>query len=353
MAADPLLRRRNGRPQACDPCRSRKVSCDHAQPVCLRCQRRKQQQQCVYTITSHSVSSLGRAQPSRPPGARTRQALPSTGSSSRSSPPSHHAAPSPRTNSTTSGSDSPAATAATPAPRQSGYLGYTSYSAVYQETSHSLSRLQGAGTLSLPGLAPASIRSNSGVPAAVPEPVLSPLTREMALAVLRSLPGLNNAALPSDISTSLCDGWARTLASRILPCAQAFLRRGLDDANDDNDDSRLEDLAKLLCANTAKPINEDLTTDLDGWLGQFTGDNLRWESLGLLFICKHMWPGRRAAGQEAPLTCVAACIDLAKKFPEGNLMQLYVCHRRMILESTCDKGVGDAGTFPSDPNMLP
>lgn len=32
---DTLPRRPNGRPQACDPCRRRKVACGHGQPVCI------------------------------------------------------------------------------------------------------------------------------------------------------------------------------------------------------------------------------------------------------------------------------------------------------------------------------
>ncbi|CAG9946617.1 unnamed protein product [Clonostachys rosea f. rosea IK726] len=46
-AETPLLRRLNGRPQACDPCRLRKVACDHTQPMsqtqpsqCLRLHHR-------------------------------------------------------------------------------------------------------------------------------------------------------------------------------------------------------------------------------------------------------------------------------------------------------------------------
>src|SRR5687768_1999860 len=61
----PLLRRLNGRPQACDPCRSRKVSCDHAQPVCRRCEKRGER--CVYTISDQTSQASARR--SRPPTA--------------------------------------------------------------------------------------------------------------------------------------------------------------------------------------------------------------------------------------------------------------------------------------------
>jgi len=41
-------RRRNGKQQACEPCRKAKIACDHGLPVCERCRRRKVPGKCVY-----------------------------------------------------------------------------------------------------------------------------------------------------------------------------------------------------------------------------------------------------------------------------------------------------------------
>jgi hypothetical protein len=41
-------RRRNGKEQACEPCRKGKLACDHTVPVCSRCVRRKITAKCVY-----------------------------------------------------------------------------------------------------------------------------------------------------------------------------------------------------------------------------------------------------------------------------------------------------------------
>ena len=43
-----LPRRRNGKEQACEPCRKAKIACDHTLPVCTRCKRRKITDKCVY-----------------------------------------------------------------------------------------------------------------------------------------------------------------------------------------------------------------------------------------------------------------------------------------------------------------
>lgn len=48
LGANGLPRRRNGKQQACEPCRKAKIACDHSLPVCERCRRRKVSDRCVY-----------------------------------------------------------------------------------------------------------------------------------------------------------------------------------------------------------------------------------------------------------------------------------------------------------------
>jgi hypothetical protein len=40
--------RRNGKQQACEPCRKGKLACDHGSPFCGRCVRRKTTNKCIY-----------------------------------------------------------------------------------------------------------------------------------------------------------------------------------------------------------------------------------------------------------------------------------------------------------------
>jgi hypothetical protein len=40
--------RRNGKLQACEPCRKGKMRCDHMMPICGRCAKRSKPDQCVY-----------------------------------------------------------------------------------------------------------------------------------------------------------------------------------------------------------------------------------------------------------------------------------------------------------------
>lgn len=59
-------RRRNGRLQACEPCRKRKVSCDHATPVCRRCRARNNADGCVYLLPQHAAPPSSRKPAPRP-----------------------------------------------------------------------------------------------------------------------------------------------------------------------------------------------------------------------------------------------------------------------------------------------
>lgn len=56
-------RRRNGRLQACEPCRKRKVSCDHAFPACRRCRARNNPNGCVYLGVEETTRKPAQARP--------------------------------------------------------------------------------------------------------------------------------------------------------------------------------------------------------------------------------------------------------------------------------------------------
>lgn len=53
-SSTPPARRRNGRLQACEPCRKRKVSCDHAFPACRRCRTQGNPDGCIYVASKQT-----------------------------------------------------------------------------------------------------------------------------------------------------------------------------------------------------------------------------------------------------------------------------------------------------------
>ena len=121
--------RRNGKKPSCEPCRKSKLSCDHIRPICGRCQRRRAPDRCVY----HPAPMTN--------GLRPR--LPSTGTNQSeredNDPPQQPVASSLNQDLTTSlALREDGLTGASPP--GSGFLGPTSYSAVFTEGQRNLSR---------------------------------------------------------------------------------------------------------------------------------------------------------------------------------------------------------------------
>lgn len=121
-------------------------------------------------------------------------------------------------------------------------------------------------------------------------------------------------------------------------------------------DARLQEVAILLARNTAREFSDE-EADPDRWIDQFSGANLRWESLGLLFslreFCEesvssskgHIRQDFGVMGEPwAVLSrfCLGLCIDLARRFGSPNCLLLQLCIRRAIAESVVS---GDAGKF--------
>ena len=98
------------------------MACDHSQPVCRRCIKRKQEQDCVYIVSGHGQV---KGNTSRSPRVHSTPSSPLTGSSSvESARVGHLKAPEPQRT--------------TPAITNPGYLGFTSFCGVYAETENSL-----------------------------------------------------------------------------------------------------------------------------------------------------------------------------------------------------------------------
>ncbi|KFA55425.1 hypothetical protein S40293_09831 [Stachybotrys chartarum IBT 40293] len=344
-------RRRNGRLQACDPCRSRKVACDHTQPACLRCRRRKQDQECIYTISDNvhpaSVTSNCNARDSYTIRSLLASARPSTSfeaHSSASTPHSSRARCNTASNLTTPALSNHASDSPKLPPRVVGYLGFTSHSPLYQETSHRLSRLQGT-TSAVPTSTSTTDQEPSNRNDFKP---LSPETLDMCQAVLGSLPLLDSLRVtnPPRTPINIRDGWAMIIAKRVMESLQSHIG-----SEEEGRHSRLEELGRLLCQNTARPVFEE-AVNVEEWMTSYTGDNLRWESIGVIFTyydepknsSKLTTEGNRREGRGSPsrrffLQNLNLCIKLSRTFSDGNLLLLHLYGRRAILVSVSE---GDA-----------
>jgi hypothetical protein len=123
----------------------------------------------------------------------------------------------------------------------------------------------------------------------------------------------------------------------------------------------LEAVAEFLCANTALPLPDVHTSAIDH-IEQFTGQNLRWESLGLLWAHlervgdlinamrtrRVVWLDDRP-DHEASQTCLTYCVELSKYFSAGNDLLLDISRRQGTLLSIFD---GDASRLQTQNNLL-
>ncbi|KAI0389661.1 hypothetical protein F5Y17DRAFT_111397 [Xylariaceae sp. FL0594] len=424
--ASPILRRPNGRPQACEPCRKRKVACDHAHPICNRCRKRRQTAECVYLIsatTSRAPASTTPVRltthphshphphphphphqlplplpppPSYPvsptPGSRSR-----TGSGSGSEPaPARRAGlggrsitSSPDTTATattitTTSANTPTTRPTDPrspeglGPRQAspGYLGFTSYSAVYEETQISLSRLQGASSSSATtpvdsdgtqpiSAAPAAAGGGGtgGVTAATTTAAVSgsnsssnssnsstinknafalnPRTRDECLFVLRQVPEASRGKVC--LRGSPCEAWIFHSLDRVLESFYDTFGHYFAPERPRTDEA-LEELAALLSQNTTLPFSDDDDIAPDDWLAQLSGPRARWETLGLLFgfwdfsvssvsIVKSCAQDEFGRPSQVTKRCLDHCVDMCQELSPANSMLLFLSYRRLVLDT--------------------
>ncbi|KAK7947877.1 N-terminal binuclear Zn cluster-containing/DNA binding domain-containing protein [Apiospora aurea] len=224
-----------------------------------------------------------------------------------------------------------------------GYLGATSYSAVFQETRDNLNLL---------GATPRT-QANSRELFGQEEPdILTPSIRELCFTVLRLLPQPNKVVFQKKTYVSVYHSFMRGIAEHILKSLYETWGEHLNSGADD--DTKLEDMAKAVCVNTMEPFSYTIRGS-EEWLSQFSGPNLRWEALGVLFDLldteakcvkrrfvsetqhEYLEYQRRIAA--AGLRTLGLCIQLSREFTEGNILLIHLYHRRGILES---KTSGDA-----------
>ncbi|KAF3074463.1 hypothetical protein CFAM422_003394 [Trichoderma lentiforme] len=313
-------RRKNGRPQACEPCRRRKVACDHRVPVCSRCRRGGVSDKCVYLAqpgqqNNHINSSRSAAVPSLRPQATNGSPVSISVPVSRS----------------------PQATLES----NVGYLGATSFSAFYEEAQNSLSVTE-------------KCESESDMMPLKTADVV-PRLDELALGALRHIPDKASSQLLTRLYTSFYGGW-NTLSGRWLnDSLWAAFGTTLDRVA--RDEELLRRMSFKLCRNSAVPLGES-HTDPQKWFAEFSGSNLRWESLGLLYV---FWAGGARRLPEKNVISsdcevlhnthashlvkqykMAAwkCIELCRDAANSNTMLLFLILSHSLLESNES---GDAG----------
>ncbi|GKT96141.1 fungal specific transcription factor [Colletotrichum tofieldiae] len=232
---------------------------------------------------------------------------------------------------------------ATPAVLGIGYLGFTSFCGIYEETRSSLNRLQPSGATPIGEI---GTTANCGLECSPP---LTNQALETCLTILRRVPDRETGLRLFDSHVNPSDGWIRLAAKRMITSLYETFPQYFG-ASEKPDDAQLAVLARTICGNTAKCVSDE-ESDPEKWVAQFTGTNLRWESLGIMFVywelaARYLGPYRPDVGSQFQCVdegtrvvmqyryCVGASIELAKAAASGgNTMLLFMSAKRTIIES--------------------
>lgn len=257
--ASPLVIRRNGKTQACEPCRRRKVACDHGYPVCRRCRKRPNgEATCYYESLSQDARSSERALSRRP--IHDTSVLDSR-SIEASLQASRHVGPEDRIWS------SPAARA------PQGFFGPTSLSAAYLETEINLAARGPSVTVSV-----SPTNSTTPSPADIQNMVNLDLpANQLAIKVLQAIPDKPAMTLFRS-QTNPNDEWMRLIGERLIISTWETFDFYLRDRGNV---TKLRELGSMICINTRKTLKED-QDDPSAWMESFSGPNLRWEAVGMM-----------------------------------------------------------------------
>lgn len=314
--ASPLVTRRNGKKQACEPCRRRKVACDHGYPVCRRCVKRPNgESTCYYAAPGHS---------SQPEHAKR---APDSHSTEPSSWPNGHVAPEDKFWS------SPAARA------NPGFFGQSSFLTAYLETETTLAGQEPLITREV-ALSSGSVLTDEATPPSVTEiqdmANMDTAATQLAVRVLQAIPGRDKTtAAFFQLHSNPNDEWMRIIGERLTTSTWETFGSYLRDRENR---AKLRELGGMICINTRRVLKEDQGDPLE-WLQSFSGPNLRWEAVGLMFMYAAF--GELSAPTSADSRKLignyteycSSCITLANIGGSSGSLMLFLLYKRSVLHA--------------------
>ena len=251
--------RRNGKLQSCEPCRIRKLSCDHRVPTCGRCLKKNQPSECQYHPAPLTKLARPSSIPSTPIASRTSNSPVTI--KARPGSVSVHASPYEQWVDRQSVPEDDSEKSAMPPP---GFLGESSSSAVIAELNDSLGETQTEASRTQTDKDITDEQIHRGA------------------AVLYHLQDLDSLLKCLEWWLSLGEGY--TLFRPVYNIWVADLYRFFNTTlREVPQKQRLQYLSRLVWRNTSKPMHATGKTTVEEWALQASGENLRWETVGLFF----------------------------------------------------------------------
>lgn len=345
-------KRRNGKLQSCEPCRRRKLSCDHRLPACGRCIKRGHSSSCYYhPAPMTKYSSDGPLSPSSSSAASPSIGLQSSATRSRNPPVVQ----------------SPVLRPEPPyflEQRLRGVIGerYSSSAGILMETSTVPTKTGFLGDIASTAFVE-ELNNSLGVRSEKE----SQVPKNMFLSEADGRNGVEVIRFFQDTQSvrKLLDRWLDVnIGSYFIfdPVYRAWLV-GMEsffaDARLDKMPDKLDRRALAIWRNSQRPLICHGAMSVQEWTSQSTGDNLRWETLGF-FLCViarvttqlSPWDpiftlGRTSAAQKNELLketshLINLTVDLSKKSGSRNDLLAYLLFEAAMTESLIQ------GDFQSD-----
>jgi len=259
-----LPRRRNGKEQACEPCRKAKMRCDHGLPVCQNCRRRNLIDRCQYVEAPQTRPKAQRSGPtlsSKTLNPAQINAYAETARLSAISPEQVPATPhvQPLGTEYQSGIFRPSA----------GFYGPTSFGAAFRDNEDDIGPL---------------------IDSAADQCVMDCTDDDRILEHMYSRSALGVKLLNLLPNQATCDRLMELYATKgtdkgfhkptIIYCMSSLWSTFGQVLRHPRKSKDLKDLAELLSRNTMSTIK--YIEDGDVWLAELSGRNLRWEMMGLI-----------------------------------------------------------------------
>lgn len=317
-STDIAFLRRNGRQPACEPCRKRKVGCDHQLPICSRCKDSDIANSCTY-IVRQSLKAR-------------RSKLLSIGISQQTNQPERPMS-------------SSELEPFTPPTNDEAFLGVTSYRYAMREAQSKMV------TMLLPEEEESLDQEQHESRSSGSRLMCDERTYEAAMRVVRAIPHRTLAYELLKAHKNPNDGWSR-LATQWL---HDSLWQTFGDSLENRSNESLSAFATQLCDNSSKALHEDFTEPKE-WIESFSGRNMRWEGLGMLFT---QWSFGAMALRQGPECskypsdnyntyilrykyCAWDSIEITRNTASANTLLLCLMYRQACLESNI---TGDDSEF--------
>jgi hypothetical protein len=318
-------------------------ACDHALPICRRCIQRKTSASCVYLPAPMTQKSPREPVLKNNASIRNIEVQPIqlslpvlnvglTGLERT------HSVDTPDSQSTNGHSQGSLAHSSPILTHAAGFLGPTSFTSVFSENQRNIEHALPIGK----GLAGDDETEHFQSQARIDE-CLDARHIQLGMKVLAALPDWNTCLFFLARYSFSSDGWLRPAAKHLIDSTWstfgAELKRGAQG---------IEAVARIMCRNSKSQLEEE--DDAEAWLKSFSGQQMRWEALGLIFVvCTRGIMASpendpifvKANGQRKNYKCfldemregVSLCVALCSSGDMVNTVMLVLMYQNCIVQS--------------------